>query len=274
VADPRLPYYIYNQLSSAATLTSDKVEYRDGRFVSIYFGSRGPDRDRNQQNNLSLYGIYPVGGKYDDGTGGTASATSGTGGAPYRLITYADRLYLEAELIHVGLFNGNARAVLDQAVRESFKQVDYVVDQVKPNQTVPRLMGANGTAPTDPVKAYIDNVLAKYDAGNADKRLEIIMTQKWISSFGSAVDAFTDYRRTGYPVLFDPTNPAMAPGGFVQPPLTGNPRPDQNPQPPVQVQLLKPYPNSLPWYTSELDVNPNAPAQKDINNTAKVFWMP
>jgi hypothetical protein len=28
--------------------------------------------------------------------------------------------------------------------------------------------------------------------------IEIIMTQKWISSFGSAVDQYTDYRRTGF----------------------------------------------------------------------------
>ena len=91
---------------------------------------------------------------------------------------------------------------------------------------------------------------------------------------GSAVDAYTDYRRTGYPILFDPNNPAMAPGGFVQPPLNGNPRPDQTPQPAVQVQLLRPYPNSLPWYTSELDVNSKAPNQKDLNNQYKVFWMP
>jgi hypothetical protein len=272
--DPRIPYYIYNQLTSATALTADKVEYRDGRFVSIYFGSRGPDRDRNQQNNLSLLGIYPVGGRYDDGAGGTASATSGTGAAPYRLITYADRLYLEAELINVGLATGNARDVFEKALRESFKQVDYVVDLVGSNQTVPNLMGANGTTPTAEVATYLENVMAKYDAATNEKRLEIIITEKWLSSFGSAVDAYTDYRRTGYPILFNPNNPAMAPGGFVQPPLNGNPRPDQSPQPPVQVQLLKPYPNSLPWYTSELEVNPQSPSQKDINNSLKVFWMP
>ena len=272
--DPRTPYYIYNQLTSATTPTADKVEYRDGRFVSIYFGSRGPDRDRNQQNNLSLLGIYPVGGRYDDGSGGTANANSGTGAAPYRLITYADRLYLEAELINVGLATGDAKAVLEKALRESFKQVDYVVDLVNPTQTVPELMGANGNTPTAAVATYIEKVLAAYDAAGTEKKLEIIITEKWLSSFGSAVDAYTDYRRTGYPILFNPNNPAMAPGGFVQPPLTGNPRPDQNPQPPVQVQLLKPYPNSLPWYTSELEVNPKAPSQKDINNSLKVFWMP
>ena len=99
--DPRLPYYIYNQVNATQpSRDGNQTEYRDGPFVSIYFGSVGPDRDRTQQNTISLFGIYPVGGKYDDGSATIADANSGTGAAPYRLITYADRLYLEAELIH------------------------------------------------------------------------------------------------------------------------------------------------------------------------------
>jgi len=264
--DPRVPYYIYNQIK-ATTVTADPTEYRDGAFVSIYFGSRGPNRDRNQQNVISLFGIYPVGGRYDDGQGGAATATSGTGATPYRFITYADRLYMEAELINVGLAPGDARAVLQAAMVESFKQVDYVITTyVKPAQNVPTL---NGSAA---VTTYINKVLTEYDAGNTAKKLQIIMTEKWISSAGSAVDQYTDYRRTGYPIIFDPNNPTMAPGGFVQPPINGNPQ--IIPQPAVQVQLARPYPNSLPWYQTELETNPNAPPQKDLVNSYKVFWMP
>ncbi|MEO7769239.1 MAG: hypothetical protein ABIS01_17535, partial [Ferruginibacter sp.] len=89
--------------------------------------------------------------------------------------------------------------------------------------------------------------------------------------FGSSIDAYTDYRRTGFPILFDPSNPAMAPGGKVQPPLHGNPLVD--PQSAVAVNLNLPYPLSLPWPTSELTSNSNAPAQK-IPSTYKVFWKP
>jgi len=98
------------------------------------------------------------------------------------------------------------------------------------------------------------------------------MTEKWLESYGSAVDQYTDYRRTGYPILFDPNNPTMAPGGFVQPPVNGNPQ--AIPQPAVLVQLSRPYPNSLPWYQTELETNPNAPPQKELVNSFKVFWMP
>ena len=270
--DPRLPYYIYNQVNATqAPREGNQTEYRDGPFVSIYFGSVGPDRDRTQQNTISLFGIYPIGGKYDDGSAAIATAASGTGAAPYRLITYADRLYLEAELINTGVITGDARAKLDAAIRESFKQVDYVVTQfVKPTQTVPAVYN---TAASSPMNDYITKVLAEYDAATTTARkLEIIMTQKWLSSVGSAVDQYTDLRRTGFPVVFDPSNPAMAPGGKVQPPINGDP---VNPgaQKAVPVQLSKTFPLSLPWYSTELETNPNAPAQKNPS-TYKIFWMP
>ena len=63
----------------------------------------------------------------------------GTGAAPYRFVTYADRLYIEAELIQAGIAAGNARDVLEAAIRESFTMVDYVVGLVGANQPVPSL---------------------------------------------------------------------------------------------------------------------------------------
>jgi hypothetical protein len=266
--DPRLPYYIYNQVNATqASRDGNQTEYRDGPFVSIYFGSVGPDRDRTQQNTISLFGIYPVGGKYDDGSATIANSASGTGAAPYRLITYADRLYLEAELINAGVITGDAKAKLKSAIEESFKQVDYVIaTYVKPSQSVPTLVGK--PAVTD----YINKVLAEYDAGSAAKQLEIIMTQKWISSLGSAVDQYTDLRRTGYPVIFNPLDPTMAPSGKVQPPINGDPA-NPGAQKAVPVQLSKGFPLSVQWYQGELETNPNAPDQK--NPAAfKVFWMP
>ncbi len=112
-------------------------------------------------------------------------------------------------------------------------------------------------------------MLADFDAGSATRKLEQIMTQKWIQSFGNGVDAFTDYRRTGYPVMWDPSNPAMAPGGFAQPPLNGDPfQPNQKK---VPVLVTEPYPEFLPWVDDELETNPNAPTQDDHT---KPFWMP
>ena len=268
ITDPRMPYYIYNQLSIVNPPTPpNATEYRDGPFVTLYFGSLGPNRNGAQQNAYSMFGIYPVGGRYDDGLGQPAPAgatsASGTGAAPYRFITYADRLFLEAELINTGVIAGDARAVLSAAMSAAMVQVDYVITTyVKPTQTVPAL-GA-GTS-------YINSILALYDAGSTAKKLEYIMTQKWLSSVGSNVDQYTDYRRTGYPVLFDPRDPLMAPGGRAQPPLTGNPL--VNPQASVPVALSKNFAESLPWSQTEKELNANAPAQK-VPENYKIFWKP
>jgi hypothetical protein len=261
VSDPRIPYYFYNQLKSTEGPRAD-VEYRDDRFVSIYFGSTGPNRAKSHQNVLTLFGMYPVGGRYDDGQGGTASAASGTGAAPYRLITYADILFLKAELIQEGVITGNAATTLEEAIKESFKMVDYVVSRTGHSQgTIPTLSGSAGE--TD----YVTKVMAQFNAGSAAKKLEIIMTQKWLSSVGSNVDQYTDYRRTGYPVLFDPA----AFGGSVTPPSGGNGGEDL---PTVPVVANRKFPLSLPFLIEEINLNPNAPAQKSDLSTAKVFWMP
>ena len=224
-----------------------------------------------------MFGIYPVGGRYDDGLGsqttanggGSASGATGaagTGAAPYRFLTYADRLYLEAELINTGVMPGGdaaARTVLSNAMAASMAQVDYVITTyVKPSQAVPAL----GTQTT-----YINAILAKYDAGTTAQKLEYIMTEKWLSSFGCNHDQYTDYRRTGYPVLFDPRNTVMAPGGRAQPPLGGNPL--VNPQASVPVALSKNFPESLPFSQSEREINANAPPQK-VPENYKIFWKP
>lgn len=269
IEDPRIPYYIYNQISANQnTREGNQTEYRDGAFVSIYFGSVGPDRDRSQQNTISMLGIYPAGGKYDDGSATIATATSGTGAAPYRMITYADRLYLEAELIQTGVVAGNAETVLESAIRESFRQIDYVITTyVGSSQSVPAIFNIPA------MNSYLGEVMADFAAAGNEKKLEIIMTQKWISSIGSAVDQYTDIRRTGYPVVFNPLNISMAPGGRVQPPINGDP---VNPgaQPSVPVQQSRSFPLTLPWFQGELETNPNAPPQKQDLSSYKVFWIP
>jgi len=138
----------------------------------------------------------------------------------------------------------------------SMTQVDYIITTyVKPSQTVP-VLATQAAATT-----YIDAVLAQYDAGNAAKKLEYIMTEKWLASVGSSVDQYTDYRRTGYPVLFAP-----APAGTVTS-VTG---PDGKVTP---VQCDRLYPWSLPFNTNEIALNANAPPQK-VPENYKVFWQP
>jgi hypothetical protein len=264
LSDPRIQYYIYNQKSATGT-PENCTEFRDGGFISILFGSNGSCRDGSNSQTYSLFGIYPVGGRYDTGAAVTINSlgtqNAGTGARPHEFITYADRLYLEAELINAGLVTGNERTVFSNALDASFAQVDHIIANfIKPGtagapQTVPAI------APRHTTTLYKAGVLAEFDAGNASKKLELIMTQKWINRIENTIDNYTDYRRTKYPVLFAP-----APEGTVTS-VTG---PDGKVTP---VSCDRKYPWSLPFSLNEIQLNSNAPPQK-VPELFKVFWQP
>ncbi|MDD4107703.1 MAG: SusD/RagB family nutrient-binding outer membrane lipoprotein, partial [Prolixibacteraceae bacterium] len=133
----------------------------------------------------------------------------------------------------------------------SFDLVDLVT--AKAGATAPALSG------TEEVDEYIEKVLNEYDGGSDAKKFQIIMTQKWISLFGTPLETYNDYRRTGYPVIFDPvTMASVADGG-----------PDGSG--PVPVQSSRGYALSYPYSADELTLNNNAPAQKTITQY-KIFW--
>jgi hypothetical protein len=264
IADPRIPYYIYNQKTATGT-PENCTEFRDGGFISILFGSNGNCRDGSNSNTYSLLGLYPAGGRYDDGAATTITTLTplraGTGALPHQFITYADRLYLEAELIQAGVITGNAKTVFSKALDESFNQMDYIITNfIKPGsagapQSVPAIATLAATA------TYKTEVLAEWDAASSAKQMELIMTEKWINRIENPVDSYTDYRRTGYPVMFAP-----APAGTVTS-VTG---PDGKV---IPVQCDRLYPLSLPFDVGEINLNANAPPQK-VPENYKVFWQP
>ena len=267
--DPRIPYYIYNQ-KSATGAPENCTEFRDGGFITICFGSNGPCRDGSNSATYSLLGLYPAGGRYEDNGAKTitqlGAINAGTGALPHQFLTYADRLYLEAELIHedkvTGVLPSAARAVFSKAMDESFNQMDYIItNYIKPGsagapQTVPAIATLAATT------TYKTAVLAAYDATPA-KQLEYIMTEKWINRIENPVDSYTDYRRTKFPVLFSP-----APVGTATSVTDYSTPPKVTP-----VSNDRQYPWSLPFSTNEIALNSNAPPQK-VPENYKVFWQP
>lgn len=93
-----------------------------------------------------------------------------------------ESMFLQAEAMQRGILAGDAKAMYEAAVKESFvwlgvEDADTVVDE------------------------YLHSALstfANWDS-NSDK-LELILTQKYIAMFGiNSVESWTDYRRTGVP---------------------------------------------------------------------------
>ncbi|WP_418263944.1 SusD/RagB family nutrient-binding outer membrane lipoprotein [Flavobacterium faecale] len=264
--DPRIPYYFFNQLKSGVLppdqgdkdTNNPKADYWDSKtgFFSIRFGSVGPYKDSSAENSYTYPGIFPAGGRYDDGQGGIMSSTTATGIAPHRILTYDEFLYIEAELMHATKLSGNPGAKLKEAIEASFAKVDQVVKNNKSTQVIPVLVGSSA------VNTYIDNIMTEYNSASASKKLEIIMTQKWIATYGDPLDQYNDYRRTGYPILANPNSTTRE---YQLDNGDGFPLIDS------QTVLNSPYQVSFFWPQSELNVNRNSPQQKNPA-TYKIFW--
>lgn len=265
--DPRLPYYIYNQIKKnvlppdTTVGTNPNADYWDKStgFFSIRFGTTGPNRDKSAENSYSYPGIFPCGGKYDDGLGGVVNGESGAKGkAPKRILTYDEFLYIQAELIQIGKLTtaGTAVAKLQQAMTASFAKVDQVVSLSGTTQVVPVLSASTA------VTTFMNKIVTEFNAASAAKKMEIIMTQKWVATFGDPLDQYNDYRRTGYPVLANPNGSSPE---YQLNNADGFPLVDS------QTVLLGSYQVSLFWPQSELNANTNAPKQKDPT-TYKIFW--
>ena len=266
--DPRIPYYFVNQLQAGelppdqgnAATGNPHADYWDSNtgFFSIRFGSIGPDRDHAVQNSATFPGIFACGGMYDDGSGPTIGIESGTGVAPHRILTYDEFLYVQAELIYDGFLTGagSVEAKLTEALEASFAKVDEVVIGTGTSQTVPVLSGSASAT------SFINGILSEYASASSDKKLEIIMTQKWVGTYGDPMDQYNDYRRTGYPVL---ANPLGASPEYQLDNADGFPLDDG------LTVLNNGFQKSFFWPQVELNLNENSPDQKDPTSYA-IFW--
>ena len=216
ISDPRIPYYFCNQHRATPENPS---EYSNEGFISIYFGSIGINSDHAGRSTFTMVGFYPCGGRYDsfwdrdyfvdnDSTKAINDSINvqpldggdALGNAPMRFITYADRLFIEAELASQEgiIVNGSARALYEDGIIASFNLIDQIIDGT--GVTAPKFLALESD------EAYLDSVMIRFDAATPERQYEMIMTQKWIQKWGANVDAYTDYRRTGYPVMFDPNS--------------------------------------------------------------------
>lgn len=241
VIDPRIPYYFYNQLATGEDPQNPATTAKFGNFLSIWFASFNidPNEGFDQAQSQTLVGLYPAGGAFDDGlglVGGVAEGQNpGLGGASYqRLYTYFSHLFTRAELALTEGAEGDDAILFEQGIRAAFDEVNELAD--------------SNPIPSEQIDNYVTDIMTRYYAATPEGRLEHILTQKWIASFGFSIDAYTDYRRTGYPVLFDPAT-------------------DNNPF----TILNRSYPVSFPYFIDDLQINPNSPAQRNPG-TDKIFW--
>ena len=246
--DPRLPYYFYNQVPAGSTTTGQ--DFVLDNFVSVRFGSTGPLANTVGANVITLPGLYPVGGRFDDGLGGLAVPASGKGVVAQRLHTYFSRKYTEAEL-QLTVLNNNTAATtaLREGLVASFNKVN----------TIAQVDGSPAMSPGR-VTEYIDAATAAFNRPGAslDDKLEVLMYEKYVASFGYGVDMYTDFRRTYHPRIKVPGNADPARGIL-----------DDND--PI-TQSNGPFPRRLFYSLTDLLVNPNGPKTQANSVTDRIFW--
>ncbi|KAB1067577.1 SusD/RagB family nutrient-binding outer membrane lipoprotein [Tamlana haliotis] len=136
--------------------------------------------------------------------GGHSLIGSAVDGTNKVWMTAAEVHFLKAEAALRGWAGaGDAKTNYEAGVRASFAQLgvsdvdNYLADTTStPNDFVDALNSANDyTYPSDVKIAY--NL-----AGTNEEQLEQIITQKWIAMFPDGQEAWSEFRRTGYPRVF------------------------------------------------------------------------
>ena len=150
---------------------------------------------------------------------GSLTGSVYTGAAPIRMLTFAEYNFIRAEASLRFSSPGNAQTFFQEGIRASMLNA--------------------GVAATD-ITTYLatNGVLA----GTNAQKLEQIINEKFIANYGVAIEPWSDFRRTGYPVLTLPSN-----------------------------AIVPYFPRSFFYPQSEIDLNPENVKQKAGMNV-KVFW--
>lgn len=123
---------------------------------------------------------------------------------PLIWMTASEVAFLRAEgvAIHHYDMGGSAEEFYNDGIRLSFEQwgvsgaESYLADEASRPQAYIDPTGFN------PYNGAISNITVKWEeSATAERKLERIITQKWISLFYNGNEAWAEYRRTGYPHL-------------------------------------------------------------------------
>jgi hypothetical protein len=127
------------------------------------------------------------------------------------LMTTAEAFFLKAEAALKGWTGaGTALAAYESGVKASFDQYalggadTYLADDTStPAEYVDPKSPVAGTNDVLDGNSHLSTITIKWDDGApAAEKLERIITQKWIAMYPEGQEAWSEFRRTGYPKLF------------------------------------------------------------------------
>lgn len=151
--------------------------------------------------------------------------TGANGVGPVKLITNAMRAFILAEaavsLPGINLGGNTAQGWYEEGIRAS--------------------MADAGLSSTEITNYFTNNPTVVTLAGSAEQQVEQIITQKYIANTGNGLEAWNDWRRTGYPVMPEHDNAVGIDGKrpvraqYIDQEVARNPAFANAPQPNVKV---------------------------------------
>ncbi|GAB5552297.1 MAG: hypothetical protein Sapg2KO_18880 [Saprospiraceae bacterium] len=177
------------------------------------------------------YGLYPGGGQFDDETFEDTRQRGTSGGLGEGILPILPSFvvdFMRAEAALVLGTNDDAAALLEKGIRASFAKVESFESLVSSTMSTVITFRDGSTSTNkefygitdDKVDAYVTDVLALYNAGDADTKLDILVKEFMIAAWGNGYEAYNLYRRTGKPNNMMPTldpNPGDFPRSMFYP---------------------------------------------------------
>lgn len=185
--DPRLPVYFTPVNTDQTSTTGPLPAQYAGQYIGIRMGINTPGKP--------FYSGYSV---YNYNTTFTVSSKE-------TIMTASEVYFLKSEAALRGWAGaGDAQTNYETGISTSMQQYGvsngaaaYIAD----GTSTP----ANYVDPKNPANSInaLSSVVIKWNAGGTnEQKLEQIITQKWLAMFPEGQEAWTEFRRTGYPALF------------------------------------------------------------------------
>ncbi|MCH5331338.1 MAG: SusD/RagB family nutrient-binding outer membrane lipoprotein [Alistipes sp.] len=125
-------------------------------------------------------------------------------GSKLPVFVAAETAFLRAEMVVRGWISGNAKSYYEQGVRLSMQQwgvgESSITNYLANNTATP----ANHTDTHRPIYNYTRSTKIKIlwnESASTEEKIERIITQKWIANYPMGLEAWAEFRRTGYPEL-------------------------------------------------------------------------
>ncbi len=197
MADPRIRYYLFRQVDSdppSSIINCPNSDIFDFCYLGNFYLGRdhGDVRPSASDRNIkTIYGLYPVGGAFDANNavpGAEAAHFSGTGILPILLSSFIDFYRAEAA-ISLNTTDDPA-TLLESGIRSSMDKVTTFLNVEADT--------AYAASQID-IDNYVNEVMDNFNAADDNGRLDIILEEFYLASYGNSTESYNGYRRTGYP---------------------------------------------------------------------------